>query len=90
MKAKIKHILLQLFATNIGRILVGVVLSLIGGIMSPNGTIGEMIYDYNEGMLWLVIFYIGTTLWVGHVIVFILSGLIINPIKSFIGKIKNK
>lgn len=90
MKEKIRRTFLQLFATHIGRILVGAILFIIGGIMSPNGSIGEYIYDYDEGKFWLVLFYIGMVLWVGEALLFITYGLIINPIKSLIDKIKKK
>jgi hypothetical protein len=90
MKEKIKHIFLQTFATHIGRILFGALLSLVGGIMTPSGTIGELIYNYDEGGFWKVLFYIGMALVVGEGLLFIVYGIIINPIKSLIKKIKNK
>ena len=90
MKEKIRKTFLQLFATHIGRILVGAILFIIGGIMSPNGSIGEYIYDYDEGKFWLVLFYIGGLLWVGECMLFIVYGLIINPIKALRDKIKKK
>ena len=90
MKDKVKRILLQTFATHIGRIMFGALLSIVGGIMTPNGTIGELIYNYDEGGFWKVLFYIGVILFTGECLLFIAYGLIINPIKSLIKKIKNK
>jgi hypothetical protein len=88
MKDKIRHLALQLFATHIGRILVGIVLCLVGGILSPNGTIGELLYDYDQGVFWTWMFYIGTALWTGEALLLITYGLIINPIKGLINKLK--
>jgi hypothetical protein len=86
--SKFKRMLKQVFLTHIGRGGLGIALSLIGGIMSPNGTIGEWIYDYDQGTFWLGMFYVGTALWVGEASLFIVHGLIINPIKALIKKLK--
>ncbi len=85
---KFKKGLKQVFLTHIGRIIFGVVLTIIGGILSPNGTIGELVYDYDQGVFWTWMFYIGTILWVGECLLFITYGLIINPIKGLIKKFK--
>lgn len=59
MKDKIRRILLQIFATHLGRLfLLAAPLMIIGGIMSPYGTIGEYI-DYKRDvtvfdvMMWI-------------------------------------
>ena len=79
---------MQLFTTHIGRVLVGGVLLLIGGIMSPNGTIGENIYSYGEGDLWVYMFYVGIALFSSEVLLFITYGVIVNPIRTLIEKRK--
>ena len=85
---KFKRLLKQMFLTHIGRIAVGIILSFVGGILSPNGTIGELVYDYDQGVFWTWMFYIGTVLWAGECLLFIIYGLIVNPIKALIKKIK--
>jgi len=90
MKEKLKRIIVQLFATHLGRILVGAILIVIGGSMSPLGIIGENIYNVDEGIFWWVLFYIGMVLIVGESLLLITFGLIINPIRGIIRKIKNK
>jgi hypothetical protein len=60
MKDKLRKLFAQIFLTHLGRLFfVAAPLMLVGGIMSPNGTIGELIYDYNQGGFWHVLFYIG-------------------------------
>ena len=90
MKDKIRKGLAQIFLTHIGRIVLGAFLLFVGGIMTPNGSIGELIYDYDEGGFWKVLFYIGMTLFLGEGALFLVYGLIINPIRSLIEKLKKK
>jgi len=68
----------------------GGVLLIFGGIMTPNGVIGELIYDYDEGLIWKILYYTGLVLIVGQGSAMIIYGLIINPIKRFIDKRKKK
>lgn len=58
--SKFKRALKQIFLTHIGRIFfVAGPLMLIGGIMSPNGTIGEHIDYKNNTTVFDILFYIG-------------------------------
>lgn len=57
---KIKKILAQMFLTHIGRLFfVAAPLLVIGGIMSPNGTIGEYIDYKRDYTIWDTMMYIG-------------------------------
>ena len=85
---KFKQKLKQVFLTHIGRGALGIILCIVGGVLTPNGSIGEWIYDYDQGAFWVGMFYIGTALWVGEVLLFILFGVIVNPIKALIKKLK--
>jgi hypothetical protein len=85
---KLKQLLKRTFLTHIGRILLGITLCIVGGVLTPNGSIGEWIYDYDQGAFWVGMFYLGTALWVGEALLFIVFGAIINPIKSLIKKFK--
>ena len=82
MKEKFKRIMLQIFATHIGRILLGAILMIVGGIMTPFGTIGELIYDYDQGGFWKVLFYIGIALLVGESLIMMAYAWVINPIRA--------
>ena len=77
MKDRIRKMLKQIFLTHIGRLFfVAAPLLIIGGIMSPNGSIGELIYDYGEGGFWHVLFYIGLGIFAIECGLFILYGLL--------------
>ena len=84
----LKQILSQIFLTHIGRISLGICLSIIGLVLSCDGAIGELYRNpyYVTTDWWLVIGVIGTTLWVTNGLLFIVFGLIINPIKMLMKK----
>ena len=72
-----------LFTTNIGRFLLSILLTIIGGVMSPNGTIGGTIYgDVTKTTIWDFIMMFGIVSLMIQSLVFIVYGLIINPLKS--------
>lgn len=83
---KIKKSLLWLVSTNLGRILMGAILAIVGGVLSPYGTIEFLSTDYD------FFTYMATTGMViisAHVVVMIIYAWIINPIRMVINK-KNK
>lgn len=82
--------MLQIFATHIGRIALGALLMIVGGVMTPNGSIGELIYNYDEGTFWYVLFYIGIALLGFETLLFLIYGWIINPIRDLRERRKNK
>jgi hypothetical protein len=60
MKWTFKRIMAQIFLTHIGRILLAALFLIIGGIMSPYGTIGEHInyksdYTIFDTMVWVAV-----------------------------------
>jgi len=87
---KIKRVLVMLVTTHIGRLLLGCSLMILAGMMTPYGIVGELIYDYDEGLIWKILFYTGIALFVGQGLAMIIYGLIIRPIKNLIDKRKNK
>jgi len=87
---KIKRVMVTLVTTHIGRILLSCGLILFGGIMTPFGIIGELIYDYDEGLVWKILFYTGVVIFLGQGLMMIIYGLFIRPIKNLIDKRKKK
>jgi hypothetical protein len=85
MKDKIKKILAQMFLTHIGRIFfVAAPLLIVGGIMSPYGTIGEYIDYKRDVTVFDYMMYVGVLiLLVEALIMFYWAG------KNTIGDIKN-
>jgi len=83
---KVKENFKALYGTNIGRLILGVVLVIIGAIMSPNGSIGQYVHYKNETTVWDVIMYTGCVYIIGSIIIWVIYAWIINPIRNF----KNK
>lgn len=85
MKDKIKKILAQMFLTHIGRIFfVATPLLIVGGVMSPYGTIGEYIDYKRDVTVFDYMMYVGVLiLLVETLIMFYWAG------KNTIGDIKN-
>lgn len=90
MKWTFKRILAQLFLTHIGRIGVGGLFLIIGGLLSPYGIIGENIYDYEEGRVWTIMSYIGVATLLIEFSIFFTYAWIINPIRDLKERRKNK
>jgi len=83
MKWTFKRIISQIFLTHMGRILLAGLLLIVGGIMSPNGTIGEYIYDYDKGIIWTYMAYVGAATLMIETLISITYGWVINPIRKY-------
>lgn len=79
---RIKWVGELLWKHNLTRIALSGVLLLIGGIMSPEGTIGQWIDYKPEFTLWNWVMTIGAASLLGHILVFATYAWIINPIKK--------
>lgn len=79
---KLKFIGELLWKNNLARIVLSGLFLIVGGIMSPYGTIGQYI-DYEKDMTgWDVLMYIGAASLVLHTLVFIIFAWIVNPIRD--------
>jgi len=82
---KIKRIFQQIFLSSMGRIALGSIMFILGLIMArEGGTIGELVRDpYSESFdIWLCIGRIGGLLVFIQCLIYIIFGLIINPLKK--------
>ena len=75
---KIKTALIYLVKANMGRIILGALLTAIGGSLSNNGVLG--VQTNNDIFFWVMI--AGLVLIGVHVLIMMIYGWIINPIRE--------
>ena len=79
---KIRQIFAQIFLTWLGRFALAAVLIIVGGFMSPYGTIGEYIDYERDTTIWDCLLYIGAaTALIQTLIFMVFAG--INTVKDF-------
>ena len=86
MKTLINKLLKKLYwlvITHLGRLLLAVILIVIGGLMSPEGTIGELIYNYDKGYGWHIPLCIGVIILLVETLIMITYAWVINPIRNY-------
>lgn len=84
---KIKDKLLWLVSTHFGRIIMGAILAIVGGILSPYGTIEFLSTDYD---FFTYMATAGMIIIGAYVLIMIAHAWIINPIRMLINKRKKK
>lgn len=84
---KIKKSLLWLATTHLGRIVIGAILTIIGGVLSPYSTIGFLSTDYE---FFTYMATAGMIIIGAYVVIMIVYAWVINPIRRLIDKRKGK
>jgi uncharacterized membrane protein len=84
---KIKNKLLWLVSTNLGRVGLGAILAIVGGVLSPYGTIEFLSTDYE---FFTYMATAGMSIIGAYVVIMIVYAWVINPIRRLINKRKGK
>lgn len=87
---KLKYVGELLWKNTLAKMILAGIFVIVGGIMSPYGTIGQYI-DYEPGItFWEILMYIGAAYLAIMTLLFTIFAWIINPIRDYRAKKKNK
>ncbi len=85
---KLKQIFAQIFLTWIGRFGLAALLMILGGFMSPYGTIGELLDYKRNTTIWDIMLWVGAGISLVQTLIFIDYGWVINPISGYKNRTK--
>jgi heme/copper-type cytochrome/quinol oxidase subunit 1 len=80
---RLKKVFAQIFLTWLGRFGLAGLFIIVGGFMSPYGSIGELIDYKRDFTIWDLMLYVGAFIAVSQTLVFITYGWVINPIRDY-------